>query len=62
MIFEESYSGEIKGQVNKSLKYIDDALVYLQLNNDFDTFNRLYFIREIADPAYGSLTLLQNYY
>ena len=34
---------------------IDDALDYLKENSDFDTFDRLAFIREHADPIYADL-------
>jgi cytochrome c peroxidase len=39
---------------------LERALSYLQAHPDFDTFDRLHFIRELADPAYAALTALQH--
>ncbi|WP_051359984.1 cytochrome-c peroxidase [Adhaeribacter aquaticus] len=36
------------------------AITYLNQHPDFDAFDRIYFIRELLDPAYASLTRLQQ--
>jgi cytochrome c peroxidase len=36
------------------------AIDYLQQHPDFDAFDRLYFIRELAEPAYAALIQLEN--
>jgi cytochrome c peroxidase len=35
-------------------------IVGIQEDPDFDSFDRMYFIRELGDPAYGALTSLQK--
>jgi cytochrome c peroxidase len=39
---------------------LERILSYLQAHPHFDTFDRLHFIRELADPAYASLTALHH--
>jgi cytochrome c peroxidase len=46
-------ANSLAGQLQKTINY-------LRQNPDFETFDRLYFIRELADPAYGALTVLQK--
>jgi len=46
--------------LQKSIKLLAQALIYLQQHPDFATFDRLYFIREIADPVYAALTEVDN--
>lgn len=38
---------------------LQKAIAYLQQHPDFDSFDRLYFLRELANPAYGRLVALQ---
>lgn len=55
----ETAAGLLEEKLETSHQLVGSAIEYLLQNNDFDSFNRMYFIRELADPAYGSLTGLQ---
>jgi len=46
--------------LQKSIKLLAQALIHLQQHPDFATFDRLYFIREIANPVYAALTEVDN--
>lgn len=41
----------------KSLAIARDAINYLSAHNDFNSFDRLFFIRSFADPLFGAITL-----
>lgn len=43
-----------------ALAHLEKSLQYLQSNDNFETFDRLYFVRELADPAFASVTILKN--
>ncbi|GAB3534039.1 cytochrome c peroxidase [Pontibacter brevis] len=60
MLYREGTSGTVQQQCSESIALVQGALAYLGQHKDFDSFNRLYFIRELADPAYGALTRLQH--
>ncbi len=47
-------------EAKQAIYYLEHALLYLEQSPDFDSFNRLHFIRAYADPAYASLTALQH--
>ncbi|CAN5305675.1 cytochrome c peroxidase [soil metagenome] len=57
MLYHEISSGDEKVQITQCINYLEQAIDYLQQNQDFDSFDRLFFTREIADPAYGAVTL-----
>ena len=44
----------------RATQLLEKAVFYLRNNPGFDTFDRLHFIREYADPAYGAFTALQE--
>ncbi|GAB3540495.1 cytochrome c peroxidase [Pontibacter brevis] len=58
--YEHPTSGRAKEYSSKAVQQLQQAMAYLQQHPDFDTFDRLHFIRELADPAYASLTALQQ--
>lgn len=49
---------ENEEEVLKAIGLLEKAVSYLENHKDFDSFDRMYFIREIADPAYMALTAL----
>lgn len=57
---KEPASGLLQERLNESSQLVQGAIDYLQQNNDFDSFDRMHFIRELAEPAYGSLTEVQH--
>lgn len=59
-LFEKNASGNQKYYCQQAAQKLEQAINYLKQHPDFDTFNRLYFIREILDPAYADLTNLQQ--
>lgn len=38
---------------------VQKAIIYLRQHPDFDSFDRVYFLREVANPAYGCLVALE---
>lgn len=59
--YRKEYQSEpLQKELAKSNRLTRAAIDALQQNNDFDSFDRLNFIRELADPAYGSLTRIQH--
>ncbi len=58
--YAKTTSGRAKAHSSKAVQQLQQAVLYLQQHPDFDTFDRLYFIRELADPAYAALTALQQ--
>jgi cytochrome c peroxidase len=59
-LYDASASGKAKAFSSKAVQHLQQALSYLQQHPEFDTFDRLYFTRELADPAYAALTALQQ--
>lgn len=57
---KEYESGPLQAELAKSNKLTRAAIDTLQQSNDFASFDRLNFIRQLADPAYGSLTRVQH--
>ncbi|WP_190277554.1 cytochrome c peroxidase [Adhaeribacter rhizoryzae] len=59
-LFNKDASGAGANYSQLAAQKLEAAIRYLNKHPDFDTFDRLYFIREILDPAYGALTNLQE--
>ncbi len=59
-LYKNTTAQEAKKQSTMAANTLEKAVKYLQEYPDFDTFDRLFFIREFADPAYGALTALQQ--
>ncbi|WP_062542891.1 cytochrome-c peroxidase [Rufibacter tibetensis] len=51
---------EISDQCHKISRQVAAAITYLEQHPRFETFDRMYFIRELLDPVYASLTRLQQ--
>lgn len=58
-LYENTLAGANKSQLPKSILLLDQMLDYLRKHPGFDTFDQLYFIREMADPLYGALTRVE---
>lgn len=58
--YEETASGPAKEYSGKAVQHLQQTIDYLQQHHDFETFDRLYFIRELVDPAYAAMTTLQQ--
>ncbi|WP_181885072.1 cytochrome-c peroxidase [Pontibacter diazotrophicus] len=58
--YARTTSGKAKAHSSKAVHQLQQAVLYLQQHSDFETFDRLYYIRELADPAYAALTALQQ--
>ncbi|MDQ4139650.1 MAG: cytochrome-c peroxidase, partial [Bacteroidota bacterium] len=56
----EIYNEENTSYAANAAHKLKQAITYLQQHPNFDTFDRLYFIREMLDPAYAALTALQQ--
>jgi cytochrome c peroxidase len=54
-----SGSGPAQAAGQEAVASLKKVISYLQQHPDFDSFDRLYFLREIANPAYGRLVALQ---
>lgn len=59
-LYNTAASGKAKAYSGKAEALLQEALLYLQQHPDFEAFDRLYYIRELADPAYAALTALQQ--
>ncbi|WP_345162735.1 cytochrome-c peroxidase [Pontibacter saemangeumensis] len=59
-LYDSSLSGKAKTYSSKAVEQLQQAVLYLQQHPAFDTFDRLYFTRELADLAYAALTALQQ--
>lgn len=55
LFYEENYSKD-----DAALKLFGGAIQYLEKNTDFDTFDRLVFIKEYIDPLYKTLATKQG--
>ncbi|WP_114781941.1 cytochrome-c peroxidase [Botryobacter ruber] len=58
--YDKVAGGKAKEQTGKAARLLEQVIRYLQQHPDFDSFDRLYFIKELADPAYASLTAMQQ--
>jgi cytochrome c peroxidase len=58
--YGKATSGKAKGHSTKATQQLQQAIIYLQQHPDFETFDRLHFVRELVDPAYAVLTALQQ--
>jgi len=58
-LYEKTSSGLTTTLSREAAGKLKAAIEYLQQNPNFETLDRLYFIREFADPAYAALTRLQ---
>ncbi|WP_187264176.1 cytochrome-c peroxidase [Pontibacter beigongshangensis] len=58
--YERTTTGAARTRSATAAQYLQKAIQYLQQHPNFDTFDRLHFIRELADPAYAALTALQQ--
>ncbi|MGZ5304623.1 MAG: hypothetical protein ACXWDO_10960, partial [Bacteroidia bacterium] len=61
-ILKNESTGENKQLFVNTDNHLITAINYLQQNTNFESFDRLYFIREFANPVYKNLTLLQSSY
>ncbi|MCC9138535.1 cytochrome-c peroxidase [Pontibacter silvestris] len=59
-LYEKTTSGAARAYSSSAVVQLEQAVHYLQQHPDFDTFDRVHFMRELADPAYASLTALQQ--
>ncbi len=59
-LYAASAPDKSRATAQTAVAQLERALAYLQAHPDFDTFDRLHFIRERADPAYAALTALQH--
>ncbi|MDQ3534312.1 MAG: hypothetical protein M3421_01640 [Bacteroidota bacterium] len=59
-LYQKVHTGPLKDDLNSCVHLLENAYFYLQEDPDFDSFDRMYFIRELGDPAYGALTSLQK--
>ena len=57
---EDEGSDLVRSEITKGRELVRRSILYLKEHNDFNQFDRLYFIREFADPAYGALSRLQH--
>lgn len=61
LIYYESHSeGKFQEQCRKSISLLQQGIMFMQENRNFDNFDRIKFIRDFADPAYGAITELQQ--
>ncbi|MFD3002362.1 cytochrome-c peroxidase [Pontibacter toksunensis] len=58
--YERATGGKARTYSSKAAQHLQQAVLYLQQHPTFGTFDRLYFTRELADPAYAALTALQQ--
>jgi len=58
--YETAATGNAAVFSHQAVEKLKAAIAYLQKNNDFEKLDRLYFIREFADPTYAALTRLQT--
>ncbi len=61
-IFNQSAEKDKKQLLTNAENHIKSAILYLTENTDFETFDRLYFIRDLGNPSLAALTKLQNAY
>lgn len=59
-LYDAAASGKAKAYSSKAVKHLQQGVQYLQQHPAFETFDRLHFTRELADPAYAALTALQQ--
>jgi len=59
-LYEKTTQGTAATFSHQAADKLKTAITYLQQNPNFETLDRLYFIRELADPSYAALTRLQN--
>lgn len=52
-ILSKDCSKEEQKTINKLKSKLDNAIAFIEKNNDFDTFDRVVFIREYLNPIYG---------
>lgn len=58
--FEKYSDSEISSKSKEASKKLQETVNYLNEHQDFDSFDRLTFIREYADPSFALITKLQN--
>ncbi|RZJ99966.1 MAG: hypothetical protein EOO46_21410 [Flavobacterium sp.] len=61
-ILKTSAKGSNLKLLDMATDQLENAINYLNKNTDFDTFDRLYFTRELANPIFKTFTLLQAAY
>lgn len=54
------YQKLVPKETKKLAQLISDARTYLEDNNDFDTFDRLHFLRKYINPLYSAIYNLQR--
>jgi cytochrome c peroxidase len=58
--YSQNATSETNTASHKAALKLKESILYLQQHPDFETFDRVYFIRELLNPAYAALTLLQQ--
>ena len=58
--YATSPNRETATHAQKTAQLVKAAIAYLHQHPEFDSFDRLYFIRELLDPVYAALTTLQQ--
>ncbi len=58
--YEKASVGSVKINFKNATENLQKTITYVHQNPDFDSFDRLHFLRELADPAYAALTVLQR--
>ncbi|MFT2007420.1 cytochrome-c peroxidase [Pontibacter sp. 13R65] len=58
--YGQTTTGAARAHSNTASDKLQQAIAYLQQHPHFESFDRLHFVRELADPAYAALTALQQ--
>lgn len=59
-LYQQHTAGAAREHSRQAAGRLRQALAFLEQHHDFEAFDRLFFIRELLDPAYGHLTGLQE--
>lgn len=60
VLYRQQTTGAAQAQSRKATASLQQALDYIGQHPDFEDFDRLFFIRDLLDPAYGAMTALQQ--